>query len=660
MEDANLASALADSVFGEQVPALLAESASVTAAVEVGSQPWVLPSADGSNPEQALVVWMTLDPYGEDYELTNVMFALPGRGDSDAVLVAPSSAYATGHPPISVRFVLGTRRTVEALLPLDISTAVEFGGQFLHTFAPASGGVVWPSASALCRLAPPPPSAAEVFVQFSDLGAQFRIQGSVITDGFVTAEDFDDLPGTENSDELPLLLPVSAERASARARGGRGRGSRTRASSAEGRSARGRGRGASAPAGGDGPASPPRSLIDEIKSAVRSEMSGLTQRIELLERASQSVPTPTMKPPGLDPLFGRVPDGSTDVFTAAREAQQLLRFGAGSPAGSNPFAMPSQSVPKAGSKAPPAKSGPLGGGGAKLTPPFANPAGKHPVGFSASGSSTNELLSRIATALEASHTGGGAASAPDTGAGSAASLSEYLNLLSGAGAAGDSGGSGSVGGASRAGGLWALERIKRTRRERPELVLEAAESIAKEQLGVLSGESWNWRRHAESELLPLCGNFSTLKRMIVLIAACLDEGRVYGPQQQQALLQHAYKVLEATARDPAHEMQWSWPLLGLTDPAGRKRSSFAPGEAAALVAFHRDEAALEESKKKLSGSGSHHPEASHNGGDDGGVPWWKKSPAAKASAKAAAKAKSAATPGASAKPASQPAAGQSG
>jgi hypothetical protein len=657
MEDAALAAALADSVSGEQIPTLLAESSAVMAAVELGGHQWVLPSADGSNPEQAQVVWIAMDPYGDDYDVTSVMMALPGRGEPDAVLVSPSSAYAAGHPPVSVRFVHGTRPTLDALLPVDVSTAVEFGGQFLHTFDPASGGVVWPSPSALCRRAPPPLSRAEVFIQFSDLGPQFALQGDIITDGFITADDFDDLAGTENSDELPLL-PVG-ERGPARGRG-RGRGSRTRVPSAEGRSSRGRGRGASAPAGGGGPASPPRALIDEIRSAVRSEMTGLTMRIERLERASQSAPTPTMKPPGLDPLFGRVPDGSTDVLAAAREAQQLLRFGAGSPAGSNPFAMPMQSGPKAASKAPPAKSGPLGGGVARVTPLHASPASKCHDASGRPGPSTNELLSRIATALEASHTGGGAASVPDTGAGSAASLSEYLNLLSGAGTPGDSGGSGSVGGASRAGGLWALERIKRTRRERPELVLEAAESIAKEQLGVLSGESWNWRRHAESELLPHCGNFSTLKRMIVLIAACLDEGRVYGPQQQHALLQHAYKVLEATAKDPSHEMQWSWPLLGIADPAGRKRSNFAPGEAAALVAFHRDEAALEESKKKLSGSGSHHAEASPSGGDDSSTPWWRKSAAAKAAAKAVAKAKAAASPGASAKPAGQPAAGQSG
>ena len=81
----------------------------------------------------------------------------------------------------------------------------------------------------------------------------------------------------------------------------------------------------------------------------------------------------------------------------------------------------------------------------------------------------------------------------------------------------------------------------------------------------------------------------------------MDEGRVYGLEQQQALLQHAYKVLEATARDPSHEMQWSWPLLGIADPAGWQRSNWAPGEAAALVAYHRDEAALEESKRKLAG-----------------------------------------------------------
>ena len=112
-------------------------------------------------------------------------------------------------------------------------------------------------------------------------------------------------------------------------------------------------------------------------------------------------------------------------------------------------------------------------------------------------------------------------------------------------------------------------------------------------------------------------------------------------EQQQALLQHVCKVFGATARDSAHEMQWSWPLLGITDPAGRPRSNWAPGEEAALVGFHHDEAALEESKRKLAGR-SHRADPSDRGGGENTEPWWKRTAAAKAEAKAEAKAKAAA------------------
>jgi len=54
-------------------------------------------------------------------------------------------------------------------------------------------------------------------------------------------------------------------------------------------------------------------------------------------------------------------------------------------------------------------------------------------------------------------------------------------------------------------------------------------------------------------------------------------------------------------------------LLGISDPGGRKRSNWAPGEAAALVAFQRDEAALEDSKKKLGGGKGTAPASSTEG-----------------------------------------------
>ena len=625
-----------DSEGGEPVPLLLAESPAVVAAVEVGSQRWLLPSADGSHPEQALIVWIAMDPYGEDFEVTSVMIALPGRGMSDAVPVA-----AFDSPPVSVRFVQGNRATLAALRSVETSVAAALD----DTFAPSAHGMIWPSASDLCRRAPPPLDVSEIFVQFADLGPQFALQGDIITEGFITAEELEELDGglLAEEDDLPLVRPVVMLPTR-----GRGRGAgptsrarvRSRAASAEtgvpsARGPRGRGRGdqVAGSDGGGGPAAAPKALIDEIRSTIRAELGSLTQRIELLEHSHKAPPqAPAFSrgsPPGLDPLFGRGPGVVSDVLGAAREAQQLLRFGAGGPTASNPFATPAFGGPKYPSRVPPAKVPQSVGGTAKASPEVGGPVSRADAQQAPAGSSTTELLSRIATALEGSRSGAGTSS--DTAAGAAGSLGEYMNLLSGA--SGDHAGSGVV--SSRAGGLWALERIKRTRRERPDLVVEAAEAIAKEQLGVLAGESWNWRRHAESELLPACGNFSTLKRMLVLVAACLDEGRVYGLEQQQALLQHAYKVLEATARDPSHEMQWSWPLLGIADPAGRQRSNWAPGEAAALVAYHRDEAALEESKRKLAG-GTHKADLSDSGlgrGDDA-EPWWKRTAGAKAAAKA--------------------------
>jgi len=227
-----------------------------------------------------------------------------------------------------------------------------------------------------------------------------------------------------------------------------------------------------------------------------------------------------------------------------------------------------------------------------------------------------ELLERRAALAETTPIGTGAAT----------SLAEYSNLLGGA-AGFDS--ATSPGQSSKTGGLWALERIKATRRQRPELVVAAGESMVREHLGVLGDEAWSWKRHAETELMPAAGSFATLKRMIAMVAMALDEGRQYGPEAQTAALVHVYKVLDATARDPAHELQWPWPLLGITDPAGRRRPGWAPGEAAALVAYHRDEAALEDSKRKLAAAAAGAPSSSSQNPagsptDPAQVPGWLK------------------------------------
>ena len=238
----------------EPVPILLAESPAVLAAVEVGSQRWLPPSADSSHPEQALIVWVTMDPYGEECDVTNVMIALPGHGMDDAVLV---NAY--GSPHLAVRFMFGDRTSLAALQPLDVSVAATLD----DTFAPGAHGMVWPSASDLCRRAPGPLVTSEIFVQFSDLGPQFALQGDIITEGFVTMEEPEDLGDAD------LLLVQPAAPLPIR---GCGRGAaapprprvKARATSAEpgvpsARGSRGRGRAdpGQVPDSGGGPASPP-------------------------------------------------------------------------------------------------------------------------------------------------------------------------------------------------------------------------------------------------------------------------------------------------------------------------------------------------------------------------------------------------------------------
>ena len=51
-----------------------------------------------------------------------------------------------------------------------------------------------------------------------------------------------------------------------------------------------------------------------------------------------------------------------------------------------------------------------------------------------------------------------------------------------------------------------------------------------------------------------------------MTAAALDEVRSGNLQRQSALLHHIYAVPESAAQDPAHEMQWSWPILGIQGP----------------------------------------------------------------------------------------------
>eukprot|EP00971_Amphidinium_carterae_P296090 5881307-Amphidinium_carterae.1 len=141
-------------------------------------------------------------------------------------------------------------------------------------------------------------------------------------------------------------------------------------------------------------------------------------------------------------------------------------------------------------------------------------------------------------------------------------------------------------------GMVNLERLISTRRLHPAVVIAASEKAAKESLQVMPGESWSVTRHANTALMPHCGNFVTLKRCIAMVSAALDEGRTRGYAQQHALLWHIYRVLESAAVSERHDMSYAWPLLGIEDPGSRPRVGLAPIESAGLAAFHRDRLAL--------------------------------------------------------------------
>lgn len=147
--------------------------------------------------------------------------------------------------------------------------------------------------------------------------------------------------------------------------------------------------------------------------------------------------------------------------------------------------------------------------------------------------------------------------------------------------------------AAGAGGITQLERLIATRRRHPEVVIASNEEAVREAMGTLPGESWTMRLHAERHLLSHAGNFTTLRRVAVILAAALDEGRLRGAQHQHAFLYHAYRVVELACLDEHHDLAWGWPMLGIDDPGGRPRGGLAPVESATLAAYHRDRNHLE-------------------------------------------------------------------
>ena len=121
----------------------------------------------------------------------------------------------------------------------------------------------------------------------------------------------------------------------------------------------------------------------------------------------------------------------------------------------------------------------------------------------------------------------------------------------------------------------------------------------REDLITLPGESWSWQRHAKEHLFHHCGCFRTLRRVIVMVAGALDEGRIGGLERHHAMLCQIYRILESAAKDSGHDLTWGWPWLGLADPDAGPDIRRLPAEASAVIAWNREAAALETAKRQL-------------------------------------------------------------
>ena len=292
---------------------------------------------------------------------------------------------------------------------------------------------------------------------------------------------------------------------------------------------------------------------------LRSLLTTLTERIEAMEsspsghrQASSNQPFATSTAPGLLGVPSKFPPSA--AYDRARELIGGLKL---------PLIA---GAPPVKAKAVPQPSEPLSSGPPNLT----------------------ATLDRIATALEKGRGKASFEAGYGTDVCAAQSEEEYAGMIS------DSCGSG-----IKLGGRALLEKVRKTREEYPAIILASHEAVVKKDLGVLPGESWSWTRHAYEEVLGHCGHFKSLKRFICMVAAALDEGRAGSLERQQAMLCQIYTVFESAAKDPSHDSAWGWPVLGIRDPEGKAQPGWAPAESAAVIAFHRENAALESAKKLL-------------------------------------------------------------
>ena len=148
-------------------------------------------------------------------------------------------------------------------------------------------------------------------------------------------------------------------------------------------------------------------------------------------------------------------------------------------------------------------------------------------------------------------------------------------------------------GASRLGGQALITRVVRARKERPEVVVAAHESRVRRDLSVLSGKAWSWRTHADVCLLPRCGSFRSLKRLIAITCSV-------------KMLCFTTSTLFWNRHHKIRPTRWSGdgPSWAFKTQKGGALHLGPPQKQSAVVACHEERVALDAARKSMGASGA--------------------------------------------------------
>jgi hypothetical protein len=311
-------------------------------------------------------------------------------------------------------------------------------------------------------------------------------------------------------------------------------------------------------------------LATALQSAVVEPLSALAVRVSQLEHGHQSAPRGSQAvAPGA--LFGGSGAASSDAIAGALvSARGYLASGGqvlDNAAESSRVGGATRSGPLR-SPAPPGLSLQPGAGGVDAPDDAPNMAG---------------TMLQLVDAIR-----GLKSSDRNPGVGPARTVNEFLGLMD----AGD----------SKQIGVAQLERIHQTVLANPGIVTAAGEQLVMQELEVLPGDAWSYKKFAKETIYPEAPHHKTLMRAVAVLTEALDRGRRLGGEHQHAFLLQALKVFKDGAISTNKDLGYAWPVLGIADPGAGSRPLWTPQERVALAAFHRDESTLAAARQKVVGT----------------------------------------------------------